>query len=111
MPFYKKQLRRPARDYVGRRTYFVTVCSENRADFFSDIVVGRWLAEKLIASAAHANFTLHAYCVMPNHMHFVSEALANTCDLVPFVDGFKQQSASVVSQRYVNRINWLSETG
>ena len=104
MPFYKKQLRRPARDYTGRRTYFVTVCTENRADFFSDIVVGRWLAETLIASAAHANFTLHAYCVMPDHVHFVSEALADTCDLIPFVDGFKQQTAYEFSKTRATRL-------
>jgi len=72
--------------------------------FFSDIVVGRWLAEKLIASAARANFTLHAYCVMPDHVHFVLEALADTCDLIPFVDGFKQQTTYEFSKTRATRL-------
>jgi putative transposase len=104
VPAYRKRLRLPARDYVGRRTYFVTVCTENRAAFFSDIVVGRWLLEELIATSSRASFTLHAYCVMPDHVHFVPEALADTCDLVRFVDGFKQRTAYEFSERQGMRL-------
>jgi putative transposase len=104
VPFYKKQLRRPARDYIGRGTYFVTVCTEHRAEFFSDLVAGQWLVQKLTASAANSNFTLHAYCVMPDHLHFVSEATADPCDLIRFVDGFKQQTAYEFSKTRGTRL-------
>ena len=104
MPVYKKQLRLPHSDYIGRRAYFVTVCTENRATFFSDSATGRWLLEKLFATAAQSNFTLHAYCVMPDHLHFVSEALADACDLVKFVEGFKQRSAYEFSKTQRHRL-------
>jgi putative transposase len=104
VPFYKKQLRLPASEYIGRRTYFVTIGTENRAVFFSDLPTGHRLVEKLIASAAHSNFTLHAYCVMPDHLHFISEALADTCDLIRFVDGFKQRTAYEFSKTRGTRL-------
>jgi putative transposase len=93
VPVYEKQLRLPAGEYIGRRAYFVTVCTENRAKFFSDPVTGHWLLEKLLAAAARFDFSLHAYCVMPDHLHFLSEGLADACDLNKFVEGFKQRTA------------------
>lgn len=30
---------------------------------------------------------------MPDHLHFLSEGLSDTCDLVKFVNTFKQQTA------------------
>lgn len=104
MPAYKKRLRLPPHDYIGRRAYFVTVCTENRETFFSNTVVGRWLLDELIATSKRSRFTLHAYCVMPDHVHFVSEALADTCDLVRFVDGFKQRTAYEFSKRHGRRL-------
>jgi REP element-mobilizing transposase RayT len=101
---FKKQLRLQApSDYTGRRTYFVTVCAENRATVFSDRATGRWLLEKLIASTAGFNFALHAYCVMPDHLHFVCEGLADT-NLVKFVDGFKQCTAYEFSKTRGTRL-------
>jgi REP-associated tyrosine transposase len=104
VPFYKKQLRLQARDYIGRRTYFVTVCTENRAAFFSDPATGRWLLEKLIAAVAGLNFVLHAYCVMPDHVHFVCEGLADTCNLIQLVEGFKQRTAYEFSKTRSRRL-------
>jgi putative transposase len=104
VPFYKKQLRLQASDYTGRRTYFVTVCTENRVKFFSDTPAGRWLLEKLIAAAAGSDFALHAYCVMPDHVHFVCEGLADACNLIKLVEGFKQQTAYAFSKKHRIRL-------
>ena len=93
MPFYKKQLRLPHNAYIGRRIYFITLCTEHRATFFSAPSTGRWLLEKLIAFAAYSDFALHAYCAMPDHVHFICEGLADACDLIKFVHGFKQRTA------------------
>jgi len=104
VPSYKKQLRLPAADYMGCRAYFVTVCTENRATFFSDPATGHWLLKKLIATVAGFSFALHAYCIMPDHLHFVSEALADACDLIKFVEGFKQRTAYEFSKSRGTRL-------
>ena len=104
MPLFKKQLRLPSTDYVGRRTYFITLGTENRAKFFSDLSTGRWLLGKLMEIAAEFDFSLHAYCVMPDHLHFISEGLSDTCDLVKFVDAFKQRTAYEFSKLHRERL-------
>jgi len=104
VPVYKKQLRLPHSEYIGRRAYFVTVCTEDRATYFSDPATGRWLLEKLIATAAGSTFALHAYCAMPDHVHFVCEGLTDTCNLIKFVEGFKQRSAYEFSKTQHHRL-------
>ena len=93
MPFYQKQLRLSKNNYLGRRAYFVTLCTQNRTTFFSELSATSWLRQKLIAAAAEFKFALHAYCVMPDHVHFVCEGLAETCALDNFVKSFKQRTA------------------
>jgi putative transposase len=104
VPFYKKRLRFPSADYIGRRICFVTMGTENRAKFFEDLPTGRWLLEKLLALTGEFGFCLHAYCAMPDHLHFLSEGLFDTSDLVKFVDGFKQRTAYEFSTVHGQRL-------
>ena len=104
MPLYKKRLRLPERDYLGRRVYFITICTENRATFFLKSATAYWILEELIATAAQFTFALHAYCIMPDHLHFLSEALADTCDLIKLVNGFKQCTAYEYSKTQATRL-------
>jgi putative transposase len=46
----------------------------------------------LLNSAAQGGFAIHAYCVMPDHLHILVEGMTETCDLVRFVSSFKQQT-------------------
>src|SRR5260370_37200666 len=93
MPFFQKRLRRPAEHYRGRQIYFVTVGTERRAPFFEDQSTGEWLLRHLLETAAQRNFSLHAYCIMPDHVHCLCEGLSDTSDLVQFVGTFKQRTA------------------
>ncbi len=104
MPFYKKRLRLPPADYIGRRIYFVTLGTENRAKFFADLPTGRWVVEKLLMLAGEFGFCLHAYCAMPDHLHFLSEGLSDTSNLVKFVDGFKQRTTYEFSSVHGKRL-------
>src|SRR5271169_3151080 len=65
----------------------------NRSDFFADITTGRWLLEKLHDAAAKFNFSLHAYCAMPDHLHILCEGKADSCNLIKFVEVLKQRTA------------------
>jgi REP element-mobilizing transposase RayT len=104
VPFFKKLLRLPPGDYIGRGIYFVTLGTENRAKFFADLPTGQWGVERLLALSAGFGFSLHAYCAMPDHLHFLSEGLYDTCDLVKFVDGFKQRTAYEFSKTHGKRL-------
>ena len=93
MPFYQKRLRLSPQDYRGRRIFLVTLCCERRAAIFSDASEARRLVEHLIRMSAEHRYYLHAYCVMPDHVHFLCEGATADCDLLPFVETFKQQTA------------------
>src|SRR2546421_3215013 len=104
MPLFMKQLRLSRTDYIGRRAYFITICTENRAPSFSPERTGPWLLEKLFATASSFDFLLHAYCVMPDHLHWVSEGCKDTCDLIKFVDLFKQRTAYEFTREQRSRL-------
>jgi len=93
VPFYLKRLRLPQQDYRGRRIYFITTCCADRRPSFKDLSTGHWALSQLSALAAQHSFSLHSFCLMPDHLHFVAEGMADTCDLVNFVNAYKQRTA------------------
>ena len=54
--------------------------------------MGRCVLSHLAESAAQHSFLLHSYCLMPDHLHSIAEGMDNACDLVKFVNAFKQRS-------------------
>jgi putative transposase len=104
VPFFTKELRLSRADYIGGRTYFITICTENRAQFFGQQHTGIWLLKELFNTAALFDFVLHAYCVMPDHLHFVSEGRKDICDLVKFVERFKQRTAYEFKRKAEKRL-------
>ena len=79
--------RKPARlkeyDYTGRGAYFITICTQNRAEILSEIIVGRGLApaecklseygkiaeqELLNLEKRYAGVKIDKYVIMPNHI-------------------------------------------
>ena len=93
MAFKRKPIRLPLENYRGRRIYFVTVCCQRRIPLFSTGKLGRWLIGHLRDTAAEHAFAVHAYCVMPDHLHLLVEGLKDVCDLRRFVNSFKQRTA------------------
>ena len=93
MPRYNKYPRLPAENYLGRRIYFITICSSGRRPVFADHSFGRDTLAKLIDLAAQYAFSLHSYCLMPDHLHFVTEGMTDASNLVKFVHTFKQITA------------------
>jgi putative transposase len=80
-------------NYIGRRIYFVTICSATRAPRFLE----RGWVERVISvmkeEAATAGFLLHAWCLMPDHLHILVEGAADNADLFRFTTRFKRRTA------------------
>src|SRR5882724_8318145 len=100
----ERSLRLAATEYIGKRIYFVTVCTEGRAQHFVDTTLGRWIVEKLVSKAARQQFLVHAYCVMPDHLHFVVEGTEEYSNLIRFVERFKQETAYEFSKTRAMRL-------
>ena len=69
-----------------------------------DEAVGSWVVACLQNAAAKHDFAIHAYCVMPDHLHILAEALAATAELVPFVSSFKQETGFAYQKRLHRRL-------
>ena len=89
----RKTIRLATENYRGRRIYFVTLCCLNRRRVFGSEAPARQLLDQLMACTALHDFSLHAYCLMPDHLHILVEGMGDSCDLTRFVAEFKQKTA------------------
>jgi REP element-mobilizing transposase RayT len=97
--FKRTNIRLSRRNYLGRRLYFVTVCFEGRRTFASEPPLARWLVRELKEQSVAAKFSVHAYCVMPDHMHFLAEGDEDDSDLLNFVKSYKQRTGYIFEKR------------
>ena len=67
--------------------------------------MGLWVIQLLPSSAARFGFVLHAYCVMPKHIHILAEATSESCQLPRFISNFEQRTGYLYQQR-VGRRFW-----
>jgi putative transposase len=100
VPLYKKYPRLADEYYRGGRVTFVTICCAERRAIFSDTDIGRWAQSQLVSTGAQHAFALHAYCFMPDHLHVVAAGMNDNCDLVKFVNAFKQRIGYEYKKRY-----------
>jgi len=105
--FDRKNSRLPLMSYLGRSFCFATLCFEQRASYACDPKLARWLAIALHEIASQKSLLVHAYCVMPDHLHFLVEGTSPTADILSFVRAFKQKTGYLFSQRKRQRL-WQS---
>ena len=92
MVFPRRPIRLPQSEYVGCRWYFVTTCCNARRPLFSSHILADYFIDLLRAESGTASFAVHAYCLMPDHVHLLVEGLEPRCDLVQFIKILKQKS-------------------
>ncbi len=90
MPIKRKSTRLVQSNYVGQRPYFITICCDQRRSYLADPVVAQLILQTLLKSAASRNFLIHAYCLMPDHVHVLTQGVHPTSDLLEFIRVFKQ---------------------
>jgi REP-associated tyrosine transposase len=97
--FRRKDIRLAADAYKGRRLYFLTLCFHKRKPFASNPRTARWLIGKLREHAPKTGFAVHAYCVMPDHVHILALGMGEASDLRVFVGEFKQRTGFVFTSK------------
>jgi len=85
----RKTTRLSPSNYLGRTFYFVTFCCFRRVSLFLDARRCRWMLDLLRAESARDSFAVHAYCLMPDHLHFLAEGTEPASDLLHFVKSLK----------------------
>jgi REP element-mobilizing transposase RayT len=88
----RKTHRLDPREYLGEKWSFVTLCCENGKPIFLNSDKAGWIIEVLRAETRLHQFVVDAYCVMPNHLHFLAFGKTPTSNLLILAKSFKQKT-------------------
>ena len=102
--FQRTNIRLPGAHYLGRRLYFITLCFHTRRRFGTNSRIAEWLITRLKHQAAQWKFFIHAYCVMPDHVHILAAGASDESNAMVFVESFKQETAVAFSRRMRRRL-------
>ena len=91
----RKGIRLSRDEYVGKRIYFLTICVEQRRSIFLDSVRATTAIDELRKVADRMKVLVHAFCVMPDHVHLLVEGKTAHADTVKFVGQWKQSTGYV----------------
>jgi len=89
----RKYTRLAGENYVGFRFYFVTLCCFGGKRIFVDAGHCEKVLELLQRECALRSFAVHAYCVMPNHFHFLCEGVEPGSDFLRLMMSFRIKSS------------------
>jgi putative transposase len=103
--YSRRIIRLGPKNYSGQTAIFITLCCHRRSPHFTNHSVTNSTLELLRESAATRNFTLHAYCFMPDHLHVLAEGLSPSSNFLNFIKSFKLRSSRAFSKSH-NGILW-----
>ena len=89
----RKPIRLNPLNYLGLRHYFVTICCCRRNNIFLNPKLSDWLLGLLRSESFANSFSVHAYCLMPDHLHLLTEGIEPTSDLRHFIKSFRIKSS------------------
>ena len=102
--FQRKNIRLARENYLGRRAYFVTLCFDERRRFGANSRIALWVIDELQKHAASSEFFVHAFCVMPDHVHVLATGASEASNLTKFIEAFKQDTAIEFVRRTRRRL-------
>jgi putative transposase len=93
MTFERKRIRLERGRYRGRGLFFLTFCTADREPIFVSAELAEWMVRRLRELAVRYSFQLHAWCLMPDHLHVLIAGALDTSDIMFFAARFKQATA------------------
>jgi putative transposase len=76
------------------------MCCEHREPVFLTSDVAGWLADSLRAESVRGQFIVDAFCVMPDHLHFLALGMTPSCKLLAFAKSFRQKLAYLYQKEH-----------
>jgi putative transposase len=89
MPLHRKYTRLASKNYIGKGAYFFTICCARRLPHLADSFIAHAVLQILLDTASSRSFTIHAYCLMPDHIHILVGGASMTSDALEFGRLFK----------------------
>jgi REP element-mobilizing transposase RayT len=102
--FHHKNIRLPADRYIGTTWFFLTFCTERRKRVFLNPARANWFLDHFRCEALTHTIAIHAYCIMPDHVHLLSQGLTPTANLLHFLTSLKQKTAFAYKQETTQQL-------
>ena len=90
----RKPNRLPAISYIGRKSYFLTLCLSERRRLFARSRLTGAITDVLKQTCEAHYFGLYAYCFIPDHLHLLLCGMTDIADLSAMVRTFKGRAAA-----------------
>ena len=79
-------------EYIGLHRYSLTFCTDRRRHLFTSADIVMLALSQIARAAADERFVIFAYCFMPDHVHLLIEAQAESSNCRRFIARAKQYS-------------------
>ena len=96
---FQQAPRLKAFDYLGIQRYFLTICTHDRREIFTEAAAVRHGTAQLLQTSEVERFAIIAYCFMPDHLHFLAEGTAPSSNLKELLRLYKQGSSFAWKRR------------
>ena len=97
--FKRKRNRVKYFDYSGTFAYFITICTYGKEEYFNNTELIDIILINLKTEAERCNFSIYAYCFMPDHLHLLLIGDEES-SLVEFIKLFKQKTGYYFKGRF-----------
>jgi putative transposase len=92
--------RLPGFDYLGCYRYSLSFCTHLRAQLFVTSEVVELVLSQFLRAVREEEFSLLAYCFMPDHVHFLVQGNAESSDGRRLIKMGKQYAGYAYSKKY-----------
>lgn len=94
----------PDSEYLGGVRIFFTMCTFRRKRYFESVSIAEKVQDELLRTASSHGVEIIAYCLMPDHLHFLSSGTDATSNTKGFVVRFRQKSGHAHRRLCGNRL-------
>ncbi len=88
--------KRLVRHELANQARYLTFSCLDRAPYLNDPAHRDILADQLFTSRAHLGFRLHAWVIMPEHVHLILTPLLPDVDVPRILSAIKRRSATLI---------------
>jgi len=94
----------PNYPYTGVQRYFLTICTDNRAEFFREAETVQLAVDQFLYTSREQGMAIVVYLLMPDHAHLLVDGEFDDSDLKQFVKLSKQRSSYRFKKRFKRKL-------
>jgi len=104
--FRRKNPRLRDFDYSQPYAYFITICSKDKSEIFTNERLNIEIINCLKHEKERTGMKVFVYCLVPNHLHMLISPLENALNISKFIGGFKSKTTRIGWEYGIGKKMW-----